>query len=151
MPDARPERSAFSAFRTITVRWSDVDIYGHINNAAYYLYVDTAVNEWLIREVGADLRHGADIGIVAETGCRFLRQIDFPADVEVGLAIERLGTSSVAYRFAVFATGDDEVRAVGRFVHVYVDRGSRRPSSVPEPVRRAVSTLPVFGPGEGQP
>lgn len=150
MPDTRPERSDFAAFRTITVRWSDVDIYGHVNNAAYYLYVDTAVNEWLIREVGSDLRHGADIGIVAETGCRFLREIDFPADVEVGLCVERLGKSSVAYRFGVFVSGDDEARAVGRFVHVYVDRDGRRPSSIPEPVRRAVSRLPAFDSAEGR-
>ena len=141
MSDPAPVRAEFAAFRAVTVRWGDVDAYGHVNNAVYYAYVDTAVNEWLIREVGEDLRAGGDIGIVAETGCRFLREIDFPAEVEVGLVVTRLGTSSVTYRFGVFTAGDDEARAVGTFVHVYVDRTTRRPSRIPDAVRLALSSL----------
>lgn len=140
-------RSDFAGFIPITVRWGDVDIYGHVNNAAYYFYVDTAVNEWLMREVGDDLRRQADIGIVAETSCRFLKEIDFPAQIEVGLATERVGTSSVTYRFAVFLAGEPEARAVGTFVHVYVDERTRRPSSIPAPVRQSLAKLPSAGGG----
>ena len=141
MPDRAPSREEFAGFRPVTVRWGDVDIYGHVNNAAYHSYVDSAVNEWLILDVGEDLRAGGDIGVVAETRCRFLGEIDFPAEVEVGLAVARLGNSSVTYRFGVFVAGQDEARAVGTFVHVYVDRATRRPSAVPGSVRRALSSL----------
>ena len=144
-----PSKTAFASFRAITIRWSDVDIYGHVNNAAYYFYVDTAVNEWLIREVGEDLRHGDVIGVVAETQCRFLREIDFPGDVEVGLRIERLGNSSVTYRFGIFAADDDVARATGIFVHVYVDRRTRRPSPMPAAVRAALALLPGGAPVAG--
>jgi acyl-CoA thioester hydrolase len=140
--DAAPVRSAFGGFRPVTLRWSDVDIYGHVNNAAYYLFVDTAVNEWLIHHAGEDLRQHQQIGVVAETGCQFAAQIDFPGQIEVGLAVARIGRSSVTYRFGIFVAGQDSASAYGRFVHVYVDRDSRRPSSVPDPVRSALALLP---------
>ncbi len=137
-----PHRDDFAVFYPVTVRWADVDIYGHVNNVAYYSYVDSAVNGWLMGAIGEDLRQLPSIGIVAETGCRYLSEIDFPADIEVGLALERLGNSSVVYAFAILLAGDDAVRAIGRFVHVYVDRDHRRPTSVPDAVRTAVATLP---------
>jgi len=138
-----PGREGFAGFRRVTVRWSDVDIYGHVNNAAYYLFVDTAVNEWLIRHVGEDLRQDPQIGIVAETGCRFVAEIDFPCELEVGLAVERIGRSSVTYRFGIFVVDEASIRAFGRFVHVYVDRVTRRPSSIPDSVRMALAHLPA--------
>lgn len=139
-----PRRDDVTIAATASVRWSDVDIYGHVNNVAYYAYVDSAVNGWLMGEIGEDLRRLESIGIVAETGCRYLAEIDFPARVDIGLATERVGTSSVVYRFAIFLADDDLVRATGRFVHVYVDREHRRPTSIPEQVRRAVESLPPW-------
>lgn len=136
------QRSDFAVFYPVTVRWADVDIYGHVNNVAYYAYVDSAVNGWLMSAIGEDLRRLPSIGIVAETGCRYLAEIDFPAQIEVGLATERVGTSSVVYQFAIFAAGDEQVRALGRFVHVYVDSEHRRPTPIPEIVRTAVESLP---------
>ena len=142
-------RDAYAVFHRVTVRWADVDVYGHVNNVAYYSYVDSAVNGWLMEAIGDDLRRLPSIGIVAETGCRYLAEIDFPADVEVGLAVDRIGTSSVVYRFAIFVAGHPDVRATGRFVHVYVDRDHRRPTSVPDAVRDALGALPrLTGPGD---
>ncbi len=137
-----PRRCDVAIAATTSVRWSDVDIYGHVNNVAYYSYVDSAVNGWLMGAIGEDLRRLDSIGIVAETGCRYLAEIDFPARVDIGLATERIGTSSVVYRFAIFLADDDVLRATGRFVHVYVDRDHRRPTSIPDQVRRAVEGLP---------
>lgn len=125
-----------------SVRWADVDIYGHVNNVAYYAYVDSAVNGWLMTTLGADLRLLPSIGIVAETSCRYFREIDFPSDIEVGLALERIGNSSIVYSFAVFAPGIDTACASGRFVHVYVDQSERRPTAVPEGIRAIVMQLP---------
>lgn len=128
----------------IGVRWSDVDIYGHVNNVAYYSYVDSAVNGWLTGELEDDIRALEAIGIVAETSCRYLAEIDFPQVVEIGLATERVGNSAVVYRFAIFIEGNDAVRATGRFVHVYVDRVQRTPTAIPEQIRAIVSGLPAW-------
>jgi acyl-CoA thioester hydrolase len=125
----------------VTTRWADNDVYGHVNNVVYYSYVDTAVNGWLMRATGADIRDLPAIGIVAETSCRFLEPLTFPDDVVVGVGLERLGRSSVVYRLAVFRGEQTSPSAVCRFVHVYVDRDHRRPVAVPEVVRAAVATL----------
>ncbi len=126
------------------VRWSDVDIYGHVNNVAYYAYVDSAIATFLMGELNDDLRRFDAIGIVAETGCRYLAEIDFPAQVDIGLATERIGNSSVVYRFAIFVAGDDALRATGTFVHVYVDREHRTPTAIPDRIRTIVSGLPSW-------
>ena len=139
-------REHFAVVSRVTVRWSDVDVYGHVNNVAYYAYVDSAVNGWLMSAIGDDLRRGPSIGIVAETGCRYLAEVDFPAEIDVGLAVERIGTSSVVYRFAIFTTGLATVHATGKFVHVYVDRDHRRPTAVPDAVRHALRALPSISP-----
>lgn len=119
----------------------DNDHYGHVNNVAYYSFFDTAVNGFLIESTGLDVRDLAAIGIVAESGCRFLSAVSFPDTVHAGLAIERLGTSSVVYRIALFRNDETDPCAVGRFVHVYVDRTSRRPVPVPEAIRTVVERL----------
>ena len=121
-------------------RWSDNDHYGHANNVVYYGWFDTTVNAWLMRTSGVDTRELSAIGVVAETGCRFLRQVGFPDELEIGLAVERLGRSSVVYALAVFSAGDDAPAAVGRFVHVYVDSVSRTTVPVPDEVRAAAET-----------
>lgn len=134
-------RRDFPVLRPQPTRWHDNDSYGHVNNAVYYTYFDTAVNGFLIEACGTDIRGLPAIGIVAETGCRYLRQVAFPDHLEVGLAVARLGRSSVTYRLAVMRSGEDGPAAVGRFVHVYVDRLTRRPVAVPEVVRAALEPI----------
>src|SRR3954453_20766422 len=109
-------RADFPVLRELPTRWSDEDVYGHVNNAVHYLLFDTAVNGWLIEATGADIRRLPAIGIVAETGCRSLADPRFPEPVTAGIALERLGRSSVAYRLALFGGGESPA-AVGRFVH----------------------------------
>ena len=141
-PKPQPEpRSAYKAFRTISTRWMDNDVYGHVNNVVYYSYFDTAVNGYLIEASGCDVRELPQIGIVAETSCRFLRELSFPDVVHAGLALEKLGNSSVVYRIGLFRNDEVEPAALGRFVHVYVDSASRRPVPVPGAVRKAVEGL----------
>jgi len=145
-------RSDFPVLREVPTRWSDVDIYGHVNNVVHYAMFDTAVNGWLIEQSGTDIRRGDAVGMVAETGCRYLAELDFPGVVTVGLRLDRLGNSSVSYRLALFATANAEAdpdtdagaespAAVGTFVHVYVDRTTRRPIAVPEVIRTALAVL----------
>ena len=136
-----PRRADFKAVRTIATRWMDNDHYGHVNNVAYYSFFDTAVNGYLLEASGCDIRELPAIGIVAETSCRFLRELSFPDTVHAGLALERLGNSSVVYRIGLFRNEDSEPAALGRFVHVYVDSVTRRPVPVPGEVRRALEGL----------
>ena len=142
MTDPRSlRRTHFPVLRSVPLRWNDDDTYGHVNNAVHYLLFDTAVNGWLLDATGTDIRRLPAIGIVAETGCRYLAELRFPEHVTAGLALERLGHSSVTYRLALFGERAEEPAAVGRFVHVYVDAGSRRPVPVPAEVRRALTQL----------
>ena len=124
----------------VTTRWRDDDAYGHLNNATYYELFDTAVNAHLYDATGLDIRALPAIGIVAETSCRYFRAIGFPAPIDTGLVVERLGTSSVVYRIGLFQGADDEAAAEGRFVHVYVDNTRRRGRGArPAEIRAAVS------------
>jgi acyl-CoA thioester hydrolase len=126
---------------TIATRWGDNDAYGHVNNTVYYQWFDTAVNAWLV-EVGLlDIEHGDPIGLVVETGCNYFEPLSFPGDVEVGIAVERLGSSSVTYRIGVFGAGQDEPSAQGHFTHVYVDREDRRPAPLPDDWREKLERL----------
>lgn len=136
-------RSEFTALRTITTRWEDEDVYGHVNNVVYYSYFDTAVNGFLLAETGTDIRRLDAVGLVAETRCEFLRELRYPDDVQVGLAVTRLGTSSIVYRLAIFQGESDEPAAIGRFVHVYVDASTRSVTPVPDGIRAAVTPLVV--------
>ncbi len=140
-----PSRDAFRVFRSITTRWSDNDVYGHLNNVLYYSFFDTAVNAWLIEQGLLDIDHGPTISLVVETSCRFHAPLAFPQPVETGLAIDRLGTSSVTYALGVFGKGDGQAAADGRFTHVHVDRETRRPVPMPEAMRSAFS--PLLRPG----
>jgi len=127
----------------------DNDHYGHVNNVAYYSYFDTAVNGWLIEATGVDIRTLPAIGLVVETGCRYFKPLSFPDALEVGVAIERLGASSITYRLGIFRCGEPDAAAVGRFVHVYVDAQTRRPVPVPAQIRAALTALQegYAGPG----
>jgi acyl-CoA thioester hydrolase len=138
----KPTRADFPVVVTLTTRWNDNDHYGHINNATYFEYLDTAVNGWLMRETGLDIRDLPAIGVVASTGCDYYLEIGFPDVLEIGLATSRVGTSSITYQLGVFREGDPELRALAYFVHVYVDAGTRKPVPVPEVVRAAVEQLP---------
>jgi acyl-CoA thioester hydrolase len=133
-------RDHFPVLRSLPTRWSDDDTYGHVNNVVHYAMFDTAVNGWLIEASGVDIRTLPAIGLVVETSCRYFSELRFPEVVTAGLALERLGTSSVIYRLALFGAAD-EPAAVGRFVHVYVSREDRRPTPVPEVIRAALTLL----------
>jgi acyl-CoA thioester hydrolase len=134
-------REAYKVWRPITTRWADNDAYGHVNNTVYYAWFDTAVNAWLIAAGLLDIGRGDPIGLVVETGCRYARPLAYPDPVEVGLAVESVGTSSVRYRLGVFREGSDEAAAEGHFVHVYVGRTSRRPAALPETWRGAFEAI----------
>jgi acyl-CoA thioester hydrolase len=134
-------REEFRVLRAITTRWMDNDQYGHVNNVVYYSYFDTAVNGFLIEASGCDVRELPAIGIVAETSCRFLSELSFPDTIHAGLALEKLGTSSVVYRIGLFRNEETAPAALGRFVHVYVDSVTRRPVPVPAEVRSALAGL----------
>lgn len=141
-PDPRElRRGDFRVLRSLPTRWSDDDTYGHVNNVVHYLMFDTAVNGWLIEASGVDIRTLPAIGLVVETSCRYFAELRFPETVTAGIALERLGTSSIVYRLALFGEGSDEPAAVGRFVHVYVERETRRPVPVPPEIRTALESL----------
>jgi acyl-CoA thioester hydrolase len=140
-PSLAARRADFRVIRPIPTRWMDNDHYGHVNNVAYYSFFDTAVNGFLIEATGTDIRNLQAIGIVAESSCRFLSAVSFPDTIHAGLGIERMGARSVVYRIALFRNADDEACAIGRFVHVYVDREARRPVEIPDPIRAAVGRL----------
>ncbi|GKX33149.1 MAG: thioesterase [Rhizobiaceae bacterium MnEN-MB40S] len=136
-------RSDFQLFRPLQTRWSDNDIYGHMNNVVHYLLFDTAVNGWLIDRGLLDIRNGDTIGLVVETGCQYFREIMFPDSVSAGIRVARLGNSSVTYEVGLFANEDDGAAAQGRFVHVYVDRETRRPKPLPDDWRTSLEEICV--------
>ena len=134
-------REDFRVLRAITTRWMDNDPYGHVNNVVSYSYFDTAVTGYLIEASGCDVRQLPAIGIVAETSCRFMSELSFPDVVHAGLALDKLGNSSVVYRIGLFRNQELEPAAIGRFVHVYVDSSTRRPVPIPPQVRAALQAL----------
>ena len=134
-------REAYRHFTTITTRWADNDAYGHVNNTVYYEWFDTAVNRWLVEAGLLDIERGDPIGLVVQTGCSYFAPLAFPDDVDVGIAIERLGSSSVAYRIGVFGSGAAEPAAQGHFTHVYVGRQNRRPAPLPDAWRESLASL----------
>ena len=138
---APPFRTAYATFLAIPTRWMDNDAYGHVNNVTYYSYFDTVVNEHLIRAGGHDLRESPVIGIVVETACRFHKPLSFPDIIDAGMRVTHVGRSSVLYEIGLFRQGEDDAAATGRFVHVWVDRLTRRPVAVPPGIRAAVEPL----------
>jgi len=134
-------RDDYQHFQPITTRWHDNDIYGHVNNVVYYSYFDSAVNTYLIEEGGLDIHTGAVVGFVVSSSCDYFAPIAFPERIEVGLRVGKLGNSSVQYELGVFKQGEAQAYAAGRFVHVFVDRDSNRPVSIPESLRAALARL----------
>lgn len=136
-----PTRGEYRLFRTLTTRWLDNDAYGHMNNVVHYSLFDTAVNGWLIDAGQLDLNSGARVGLVVETGCRYFSEMAFPDTVCAGIRVGRIGTSSVRYEVGLFRNDEKTAAAEGHFVHVYVDRQSRRPTPLDESFREALSEL----------
>ena len=133
-PAVRPvpkARGAYRHFQQISTRWMDNDAYGHINNVVYYSYFDTVVNRYLIEAGVLDVQRGAVIGLVVETHCNYFSPLSFPQTVDTGLRVAKLGASSVRYEIGLFGGGAPLTAACGHFVHVYVDRESRRPAPLP--------------------
>jgi len=138
----RPEgRAGYKAFRTITTRWMDNDAYGHVNNVVYYSWFDTAVNAHLIAQGALDIHAGETIGLVVETRCNYFAPVSFPQTVEAGLRVARIGQSSVRYEVGLFLEAGPLTVAKGHFVHVYVDRATRRPASLPPRLKAVLESL----------
>ena len=124
---------------TIPTRWKDNDVYGHVNNVEYYSFFDTVINAWLIREGELDIHRGAVIGLCAESHCTFKAAVEFPQEVQAGLRVGHLGRTSVKYEIGLFRDGTPV--AEGWFVHVFVDRETRRPTEMPGPLRASLERL----------
>ncbi len=143
-----PKRSEYVVWRQATTRWADDDVYGHMNNARYFELIDTAVNAHLAETTGVDIRSLPAIGVVAEVGCRYFREIGYPEPVDMGMVVDKVGTSSVVYRIGLFQGSPEaegaQAAAEGRFVHVYVDNtagSGRSVSPIPEQIREVVVPL----------
>ena len=144
-PDGLTSRD-FPVHWPVLTRWADNDMFGHLNNAVYYQLFDTAINGWIQAGVTLDPVTTSAQGIVAESGCRFFSELHFPDPLVVGVSVTRLGNSSVTYRLGVFRDGGDEpqaVAAVGHWVHVYVDKATRRPIPIPDEIRALLSSATV--------
>jgi acyl-CoA thioester hydrolase len=139
-PQPQP-RGAYRVFRTIGTRWMDNDIYGHVNNVVYYSWFDTAVNGYLIEQGALDIHAGDVIGLVIETQCNYFAPLAFPDTVHAGLRVAHLGRSSVRYEVGLFGADGEQTAASGHFVHVYVDRATRRPVPLPDALQRVLETL----------
>ena len=144
MPTDRPTIDAYPYLTTITTRWMDNDIYGHVNNVAYYSFFDTAANQFLIERGGLDIAHAPVIGLVVESKCVYHAALAYPQKLRAGVRVDKLANRAVTYGIAIFADGAD-VRAAahGHFVHVFVDRETRTPVVIPEALRSALSAIAV--------
>ncbi len=138
-----PMREAYRGFVSISTRWMDNDVYGHINNVTYYSFFDTAVNQYLIEAGVLDIQRSDVIGLVVETGCRYFSGLAFPDHVTAGLRLGHIGRSSVCYEIAIFRNDEHRASVEGHFVHCYVDRATRRPVPLPQALREAVERLRV--------
>jgi acyl-CoA thioester hydrolase len=140
-PRREPEqRAAYAALRAITTRWADNDVYGHVNNVVYYSFFDTAVNGLLMDAGVLDIHAGAVIGLVVETQCTYFAPIAFPQAVSAGVRVAQLGRSSVRYEIGLFADDAPASVAAGHFVHVYVDRKTRRPVALPPALKSVLQS-----------
>ena len=145
MPSQRPQpenRAKYNAFRTIATRWSDNDVYGHVNNIVYYSWFDTAVNGLLIERGAIDIHAGSVIGLVIETQCNYFAPLAFPGDVVAGIRVAHAGSSSVRYEVAIFPLDPNlPCAAKGHFIHVYVDRATRKPAALPQTLTSVLETF----------
>jgi acyl-CoA thioester hydrolase len=135
-----PTRASYRHFLELPTRWNDNDVYGHVNNVVYYAFFDTVINR-LLCDAGLDIHGGDVIGLAVETGCAFLRPLRFPDTLEAGLRVAHLGRCSVRYEVGIFIRGEEAIAAHGHFVHVFVDRATRRPAPIPASLRTALERL----------
>jgi len=147
-PDPRTlRRGDFDRVTRVSTRWADNDMFGHLNNAVYYELFDSAINAWMIEGAGVDESTSPEIGVVAESGCRFLRELAYPEPVDVAIRVARLGRSSITYELGLYAASAQDIAAYGQWVHVYVGRDSRTAVPIPAPVRevleRALAARPA--------
>ncbi len=141
MPPDRPTLAAYPFITSITTRWMDNDIYGHINNVAYYSFFDTAANQFLIERGGLDIATGSIIGLVVESKCQYHAPLAYPQQLRAGVRVDKLGNRAVTYGIAIAADDDDRAAAHGHFVHVFVDRATRTPVPIPASLRSALESL----------
>jgi acyl-CoA thioester hydrolase len=142
-------RASYAAMRAITTRWMDNDVYGHVNNVVYYSFFDTAVNGLLMDAGVLDIHHGEVIGLVVETQCNYFAPIAFPQAVTAGVRVAQLGRSSVRYEIGLYAGDAPDSAAAGHFIHVYVDRATRRPVPLPEPLKAQLQSWMVTPSDQG--
>lgn len=135
------KRDDYRHFLPIQTRWSDNDVYGHVNNVVYYAYFDTVINELLVNRGGLDVHAGETIGLCVESQCRYLAPAAYPEPLEAGMRVAKLGRTSVVYEIGIFKQGATDACAFGRFVHVFVDRATRRPAPLPGGIRAALEPL----------
>ena len=143
MSTPRPTRADYVRWERVSTRWADIDVYGHMNNARYFELIDTVVNNHLVEATGVDIRELPAIGVVAEVSCRYFAEVGYPAPVDLGLVVDKVGTSSVVYRVGLFQGDCDRAAAEGRFVHVYVDNTdpARPVTPMPDAIRAVVAPL----------
>ncbi len=138
-----PGRADYKVFYPITTRWSDNDIYGHINNVVYYSYFDSVANRYLIEAGGMQIPDDPVVGYVVSSGCDYVSSLEYPDPIEGGLRVDRLGNSSVQYGIGIFRQGEDSPAAYGHFVHVFVDRVANQSVPIPAPIRSALEQILV--------
>ncbi|EED31423.1 thioesterase family protein domain protein [gamma proteobacterium NOR5-3] len=144
MPKAEaPSRKDYPWFTAITTRWSDNDIYGHVNNVIYYSYFDSVANRYLIDEGGLDIHNGDTVGLVVNSACDYYTPVAYPEALQGALRVDRLGNSSVQYGIGIFREGDDQACANGTFTHVFVNRATGRPVPIPPAMREALAAIAV--------
>jgi acyl-CoA thioester hydrolase len=142
--DREETRDRYPHFLAIPTRWMDNDLYGHVNNVVYYSYFDTVVNRYLIDPGGLDIHEGSAIGLAIESMCRFRRPIAYPDTIDAGMRVGKLGRSSVRYEIGLFRQGEEDAAAYGHFVHVFVDRATRRSTPIPSGIRAALARIQVI-------
>ena len=138
-----PDRTSYRFFYSLTTRWADNDLYGHVNNVIYYSYFDSAANRYLIEEGGLNIASGEVAGYVVSSGCEYHSPITYPDEVEAGLCVEKLGNSSVRYGIAIFRKGESSAVAHGYFVHVFVNRDEQKSAPIPDNLRSALEKIKI--------
>lgn len=138
MKNAIKQRQQYNFFLPIQTRWADNDMFGHVNNVTYYSYFDTAANALLIEKAGFKPQYSPCIGLVVSSNCQFNQELSYPEIIEVGVAIQKLGQSSITYDLAIFKLGHDDAAAQGNFVHVFVDRTTRKSTAISNEMRSAL-------------
>lgn len=134
-------RNSYAVFYPITTRWSDNDLYGHVNNVTYYSYFDTAANRYLIEAGGLDIHNAPVIGVVVESHCNYHSGVAYPQNLEAGLRVDKLGSRSVTYGIGIFEEGAPKASANGHFVHVFVERDTNKPAPIPNGIRQALEKI----------